>query len=239
MKTTLALLLTLSLCSLAAAQAPPDAPAAGRGGAARIRAALKAADANGDGKITRDEVGGAPWFDRLDQNQDEEIDAVELEAVRKAMAAGAGAKPAPGKPAPGGDQLKAMVKNLDKNSDGEITKEEAGSAAWFGRLDRNQDGVVDAAELEMVRKAMRAGAGAKPDLGKPAPGGGQRGQLDAMVKKLDKDSDGKISKEEAGGAAWFDRLDQNQDGEIDAAELETMRKGIGAGGNRGGKGRTP
>jgi Ca2+-binding EF-hand superfamily protein len=169
MKTTLAILLTLSLYSPAPAQAPPAAPAAGRGGAAQIEAALKAADANGDGKITKEEAGGAPWFDRLDQNQDGVLDAAELERVRKGMAAGGGGKLAPGT-GPQAGQFEAMVKNLDKNSDGKITKEEAGGAPWFDRLDQNKDGVVDAAELETVRKAMTAGAGAKPAAGKPAPG---------------------------------------------------------------------
>jgi Ca2+-binding EF-hand superfamily protein len=225
MKTTLALLLTLSLCSLAPAQAPPAAPAAGRGGAAQIEAALKAADANSDGKITKEEAGGAPWFDRLDQNQDGVLDAAELERVRKGMAAGGGGKPAPGT-GPQAGQFEAMMKNLDKNSDGKITKEEAGGVPWFDRLDRNQDGVIDAAELETVRKAMAAGGGAKPAAGKPAPGAGQ---FDAMVKNLDKNSDGKITKEEAGGAPWFDRMDQNKDGVVDAAELETVRKAMAAG----------
>ncbi|MCL4201623.1 MAG: EF-hand domain-containing protein, partial [Pirellulaceae bacterium] len=183
MKTTLAILLTFSLCSLAPAQAPP---AAGRGGAAQIEAALKAADANGDGKITKEEAGGAPWFDRLDQNQDGAIDASELERVRQRMAAGGAGKPAPGT-GPQAGQFEAMVKNLDKNSDGKITKEEAGGEPWFDRLDRNQDGVVDGDELETIRKAMAAGRGAKPAAGKPAPGGGK---LEAMLKNLDKNSDG-------------------------------------------------
>lgn len=228
MKTTLALLLTLSLCSFAPAQAPPAAPAAGRG-AAQVEAALKAADANGDGKITKEEAGGAPWFDRLDRNKDGVVDAAELEMVRKGMGA-SGAKPAAGKQ-PQAAQFDAMLRNLDKNSDGKITKEEAGGAPWFDRMDQNKDGVVDAVELDKIRKALAAGAAAKPASAKRPQGGGQ---LDAMVKNLDKNSDGKISKEEAGGAAWFDRLDQNQDGVIDAAELEILRKAKGAGGKRGG-----
>jgi Ca2+-binding EF-hand superfamily protein len=215
---------------MAAGGGGKPAPGA-QGQAGQFEAMVKNLDKNSDGKITKEEAGGAPWFDRLDRNQDGVVDAAELETIRKAMAAGGGAKPAAGKPAPGGGQFEAMVKNLDKNSDGKITKDEAGGAPWFDRLDQNKDGVVDAAELETIRKAMAAGGGAKPAAGKPAPGGGQ---LDAMLKNLDKNLDGKVTKEEAGGAAWFDRLDQNQDGVIDAAELETMREGMGAGGNRGG-----
>lgn len=53
------------------------------------------------------------------------------------------------------------------------------------------------------------------------------GQFDAMLKSLDTNGDGKITKEEADGAAWFGRVDQNNDGVLDAAELEGLRRGTG------------
>jgi Ca2+-binding EF-hand superfamily protein len=234
MRLTITLLLSLTLCSLALAQPSPDAPGSGRG-TAQFGAAIKAADKNGDGKITKEEAGGAAWFDRLDQNKDGAVDAAELEIVRKAMGgAGGGAAPNRGARAQDGGQLEALVKSLDKNGDGKITKEEAGGAPWFDRLDQNKDGVVDAAELDVVRKAMGAGgasSGPASTQGAGKPGGGQ---LEAMLKSLDKNADGKITKEEAGGAAWFDRLDQNQDGVVDAAELEVVRKARAAGGGVGG-----
>jgi Ca2+-binding EF-hand superfamily protein len=230
MRLTITLLLSLTLCSLALAQPSPDAPGSGRG-TAQFGAAIKAADKNGDGKITKEEAGGAAWFDRLDQNKDGAVDAAELEIVRKAMGgAGGGAAPNRGARAQDGGQLEALVKSLDKNGDGKITKEEAGGAPWFDRVDHNKDGVIDAAELEMVRKAMSAGgaaAGSTPSRGAGKPG---RGRFEAMLKSLDKNGDGKITKEEAGGAPWFDRLDQNKDGVVDAAELDVVRKAMGAGG---------
>jgi hypothetical protein len=84
---------------------------------------------------------------------------IERGAAPDRRAAG-GAAP---KPPQGAGQFDALRKSLDKNGDGKITKQEAGGAPWFDRMDQNKDGVVDAAELETARKAMAAGAGAKPE----------------------------------------------------------------------------
>ncbi len=69
------------------------------------------------------------------------------------------------RPAVSPTQFDALVRSLDKNADGWITKEEARAAPWFGRVDRNGDGVLDSDELDALRKA-RGGANAKPN---PAP----------------------------------------------------------------------
>jgi hypothetical protein len=66
-------------------------------------------------------------------------------------------------------------------------------------------------------------------------GSGRRGSFDLM--QLDKDNDGKISKEEAPSQmqTFFDRLDGNGDGYIDRAEISAMRKRRAGGGGPGGK----
>lgn len=174
-------------------------PGAGKPGG-QFDALVKAADKNADGKITKAEAGDAPWFAKLDQNSDGVIDAAELEKARKAMSAA------------GGSQFDAVLKKADKNGDGKITKGEAGDAAWFDKLDQNKDGVIDAEELEKARKAM----GAKQGDGQAG------GQVDAILKRLDKDGDGKLTKAEAGDAPWFDKLDKNSDGVLDTEELEKL-----------------
>jgi|GEM_PF-3916429 len=64
------------------------------------------------------------------------------------------------------------------------------------------------------------------------PGGG----FDAMIKALDKNGDGKITKEEAAGVPWFDLADTNKDGVIDAGELEAAKRFMAARGGNGANG---
>lgn len=71
---------------------------------------------------------------------------------------------------------------------------------------------------------------------KKKPAGGNAG---GMLQRLDKDADGKLSKEEAPERMQerFDELDANKDGFLDAGELSKLRgPGGGAGGPAGGSG---
>ena len=162
--------------------------------------AFKKYDKDGDGKVTKDELPNEKAFERFDKDQDGVITRKEV--------TGAG-KPEAGQP---GGRFDALIKTVDKSGDGKITKAEAGEATWFSKLDQNSDGVVDAAELEKARKAM----GANPGDGKAG------GQVAAILKRLDKDLNGKLTKAEAGDAPWFDKLDKNSDGVLDAAEMSKL-----------------
>jgi Ca2+-binding EF-hand superfamily protein len=186
-------------------------PGANKGGG-QFDALVKAADKNGDGKITKAEAGDAAWFSKLDQNKDDVMDDAELKKAREAMGAGGA----------GGSQIDALLKKADKNGDGKVTKAEAGDAPWFARLDQNKDDVIDAKEIEQLRKA----AGASAAGTKPAAGA-QGGQFGELLKKADKNGDGKVTKEEAGDAPWFDKVDKNSDGVLDAEELEKLREAAG------------
>ena len=46
--------------------------------------------------------------------------------------------------------LAERFRQLDRDGDGKITRDEAGNAAWFARLDRNGDGRITFEEARMV-----------------------------------------------------------------------------------------
>jgi len=79
--------------------------------------------------------------------------------------------------------------------------------------------------------AGEAAPGRPPDGPGAAPGGGRRNLME-----MDQDGDGKISRDEAPERMreFFDRIDANGDGLIDAGEAEAMRSRAGAGPPGGG-----
>jgi Ca2+-binding EF-hand superfamily protein len=198
-------------------KAPPGAGFGGAGGfQALLRERLKSMDKDGDGKVTREEFQGQPeLFDRLDVNKDGVLSA----ADNPATAPGAATEPAKTEakkkgeaaktdaPKPGAGQFGPRLREMDKDGDGKITREEfQGPEANFDRIDLNKDGVLTPGEV--VRAAAAAAA--------------KRFQM------MDKDGDGKLTREEfPGAAALFDRLDTDHDGFLSKDEAAKLQ---GAGG---------
>lgn len=142
-------------------------------------------------------------------------------------------KPGQGKrPGAGGGQF---FERLDQDGDGKISQSEAPAQAWerLSKMDSNSDGSVT---KEEIMAGMKAAGG--PGAG--APGGG--GNMAAMMmERMDTDGDGKISQAEA-GERWerLSKMDKNSDGSISKDELPAGRPGAGSGpgagpgtGNRG------
>ena len=121
--------------------------------------------------------------------------------------------------APDGQQRRgAMVERLkaaDTNADGLISKSEAAAlpriAERFDQIDANRDGQVSFEELRAFHASHRGGHGKK------------------MLKMVDTDKDGKVSKAEAlaAAAARFDRADANKDGFLTVEEMKAARHGHG------------
>ncbi|WP_461785849.1 redoxin domain-containing protein [Prosthecobacter sp.] len=204
-------------------------------------------DRNSDGKVTSEELPNTQAFDRFDTNKDGSITLEEYNAVT----GGTTPKPStpttptmPPKPAETPTApADAVFSGYDKNSDGKVTTDELANPKAFERFDLDKDGAISLAEYNKV-----SGKPAPTTPGTPTPpgtppatpgaGGGMASQIENMIKAVDKNADGQITKEEAGDAPWFARLDQDADGIISAEELAMMRRivaqrGGAAGGGRG------
>ena len=210
------------------------------GNSGQFEAMVKNYDKDGDGKITREEGAGAKFFDRLDQNADGVLDATELERLRAFMQKAGGGTGTPTKPGetPPATQTAttapadAVFSGYDKNSDGKVTTDELASTQAFERFDLNKDGAISLEEYNKVsgKTAPTTTPGTTPP---PSPA---VSQIDAMVKQFDVNADGKITREESAGAQWFNRVDSNADGVIDAGELAMVKKIVARGGAGGGRG---
>jgi Ca2+-binding EF-hand superfamily protein len=112
---------------------------------ARDGAMLENADADHDGKVTRQEFTNArgEQFAKLDRNGDGFIDDSDSgERARR----------------PQMEQRAAAIRaRLDTNGDGKVSKEEfvSGPAPMFDQFDANHDDVLDAQEVAAARNAAQ------------------------------------------------------------------------------------
>lgn len=200
----------LLVIGIAAALAQPPAQEAQR--PAQAEQFMQRYDANGDGRIDRNEFPGSDEaFARLDADDDGLISLDELRAARGNLRDGAGERDAD--PA---QRWQQMLQRHDADNDGRISREEwTGAERIFEMLDANKDGFITEDE------ALRMGAG--PQQG---PRGGDQGQMDPaqrwqrMLERFDANKDGAISREEwQGPVETFERLDANRDGVITEDEV--------------------
>lgn len=128
----------------------------GMGGGPRTGENLaKLLDANGDGKVSRDEFAKIlSLFDTLDKDHNGELSQEELNgffrAVNEAQAQ-----------ATGGVEVNNLFEKFDKNKDGKITAEEMGNEKTFKALDLNKDGFITREEADTALKQLKKASEAK------------------------------------------------------------------------------
>lgn len=182
---------------------------------------FKQFDRNNDGKLTLDEVPEgmkqrfAEMLERAGKGKDGSFNAEEFARF--------GGRPGGLVP---GQSPEEMFGRFDGNKDGKVTLSEVPEPARSmveRMLERTNKGKDGSLTLDEFRRAM---ADARPGQlpgrpGEPMPQGGF-GMMGGPVifRKLDRNNDGKLSKEELAKAAEiFEELDSNKDGTIDIREM--------------------
>ncbi|MDA1017338.1 MAG: hypothetical protein O3A00_23135 [Planctomycetota bacterium] len=157
---------------------------------------------------------------------------------RRSFGGGQGGRPGQRPPGDGGQAARfaEMVKRMDVNADGKITKSEARGpfAQRFDSLDTNKDGVIDKDEQAVM--ATRFGGG-RPGGGPPQPGrrpGAGRPTGADFFKQFDRNKDGKIVKDELPEQMQdrWSRMDSNKDGVLDEMEQKAVLERISQSGQQ-------
>ncbi len=107
------------------------------------------------------------------------------------------------------DSGSAAFERFDKNGDGRVTRDELPVAKAFAKYDRDADGVITHEEYLFASFPEKL-----PGLE----------QVHSTFRSLDRDGDGRLSKQEAGGQKWFAPLDRNGDGFVDSQEVGLLKK---------------
>jgi Ca2+-binding EF-hand superfamily protein len=94
-------------------------------------------DANGDGKVSKEEfLGKRPGFDKMDGNHDGAVTPEEVKAMPAVQAHGGTGQ--------------NFVAHFDADKDGKVSTAEydAKRGEFFDKVDKNKDGVIDQSELK-------------------------------------------------------------------------------------------
>ncbi len=198
---------------------------------------IRAADKDGDGKLTRDEFAAGLKPETAKRLSSEN----KPEAAEKGVGdrARAGARP----------DAAAVFRRMDRNGDGSVTKDEVPEERRerFSRLltaaDANGDGALTSDEFaksfdrarpdrpsaDQARSGRPSGAGQSDAESAKTASDEPSGLAAAVLKALDKDGDGQLSADELRSASdSLAALDKNGDGTVTAAELEQRRPQLAA-----------
>ena len=143
-----------------AQQQPRQTPNRGGGFARQM-------DANGDGKISRDEFPGPKeMFDQFDKDKNLILSDDEREAMRQQRRRGGGFR-RPGQNPAGGNLAQELFQSVDANKDRTLSAKEW--AAYFGKVlaeaDADKNGNLSAEEWQAWRRRKEGATSGRPDRG--------------------------------------------------------------------------
>jgi Ca2+-binding EF-hand superfamily protein len=155
-------------------------------------------DRNNDGKLSKDELPAQAQqdFDKMDTNKDGSISKDELRKHAELMSH---QRP---------QLVEVIFYAIDIPEEQVTTQELQDAYDQLRKIDKNNNGKLEDSEINALREQR------------------QKERLDGIFQALDRNKDGKISKDEARGL-WTDnfaQLDKNNDGALDKQEVEAACK---------------
>jgi Ca2+-binding EF-hand superfamily protein len=135
--------------------------------------------------------------------------------------------------APGGNKdrqqppsTEELIKMMDSNKDGKLSVKEVKGPLKddFSKIDTNKDGFITKAELDKAPKPN--GKGGKQQGQQQSNSEKKEPNMEELIKMMDSNKDGKLSKEEVKGPLEkdFAKIDTNKDGFLTKVELEKAPK---------------
>ena len=204
---------------------------------------IKRLDKNGDGKVSSEELpetyrarlGGK--FEKFDKDRDGALNQQEVAAML--TTANSSRRPS-GTPSRDSDRPRpssrdaaqpsqdALFSILDRDRDGKLSRRELEAAgSILARLDRDKDGSLSKREIAAVASDRAPSSRpSRPSRERSSRERDSRDGISSYVKRLDKNNDGKITREEASGPIKerFDRLDEDGDGILKVEDVEKAFK---------------
>lgn len=186
--------------------------------------AMMLLDTDQDGTITAAEWKNSPAaLAKLDANGDGKVSPDELRPPGPPPGGGPGG-------GPGGEDMAARLMSFDKDNDGKLSAAELPERmqGMMARADKNSDGFLTKEELTAAapsgppqgegRGGPRGAGGGREGRG-GGPGGGMM-RMDPILSAVDADQDGTLSATEIqGSAAAIAKLDKDGDGKLTREEV--------------------